>query len=245
MKTKFSSFYIVFLFVIFSTHVYAQPDENNSNKKFSVGINFSPDYAYSILKSPETGEVEKDDREYPRFGFTSGIVAKYKFLTRLTLESGLQFSNKGYNLKVSEQKKETYSYGYNQLYNPSILIEATAKVQYYYLGIPLKINYYLVQKKFNLYVSFGASADYYLDAKAKDVIEYSDRTEILRNNIYNFGLNKFNFVGLAGFGVESSLSKKLKIRIEPVFRYSFTPVAEIYKNEYLHSVGLNFVLFYH
>lgn len=229
---------------MFSTQVDAQSDENNPNKKFSFGLNFSPDYSYRILKSPYTGEVEKDDRVYPRFGFTSGIVAKYKFLTRLTLESGLQFSHKGYNIKVSEQNNESYSYDYNQLYNPSKLIEATAKVQYYYLGIPFKLNYYLVQKQFNLYVSIGASADYYLDAKVKDIIRYNDRTEILRNSIYNFGLNKFNFVGLAGFGVESSLSKKLEIRIEPVFRYSFTPVAEIYKNEYLHSVGLNMVLFY-
>ena len=75
-------------------------------------------------------------------------------------------------------------------------------------------------------------------------MKFSDRTEINENDESGVDFNKVNLIGLAGFGAETALSKRFGIRIEPVFRYSFTPMVDDLMKEYLYSVGLNVAIFY-
>ena len=91
------------MFIFLSIVAIGQPKEIDSTKKFSIGINFSPDYSYRRLHSDiDDGFVEiRNKIESPRFGFTSGIVARYQLGSRFALESGLQFSDKGDKYEIS------------------------------------------------------------------------------------------------------------------------------------------------
>lgn len=245
MKTKFSPFYIVAVFVMLSLYFNAQSNENKANKRFSFGLNFSPDYSYRRLHmdNDEYGFIDvRNETESPRFGYTTGIVAKYKFLPRLAIESGIQFADKGEKLVFDD----FVSYdGSNSQTDPFVPHKVTTKYHYYYIGIPLKLNYYLLQNKTRFFVTTGASTDFYVDNKSKTVAEFTDRTETNTNSEKNENINAVNFVGLLGFGIETNVSKRLQIRFEPIFRFSFTPVADGLIKDYLYSIRANFTIFYH
>lgn len=85
-------------FVFLSIVAIGQPKEIDSTKRFSIGINFSPDYSYRklYLANDEYGFVKhRNEKESPRFGFTTGLTVCYRLNSRFALESGLQFSDKG------------------------------------------------------------------------------------------------------------------------------------------------------
>ncbi len=226
-------------------NVNGKSDENITNKKFSFGLNFSPDNTYRRLHSDYDNFVEFGNKtESARFGFTTGMVSCYQLSFRFALESGLQFSDKGFKYEAT---KQDFYYG-DGIYveeDPAMPDKWKTIYHHYYLGIPLKLNYYVLQKGVKLFLSAGFSTDFYVGNQSKTTWEFSDRTETETYQMKDKGFNMVNFTGLAGFGIETDISKRVHFRFEPIFRYSFTPVADGLMKDYLYSVGANFTLFYH
>lgn len=224
----------------------SQSTDTLRTRKFSIGINFSPDYSYRrlYLEDDEFGFVEhRNETESPRFGFTTGLTASYHLNSRFALESGLQFSDKGDKYEAS---KEDFYYG-DGFYiedDPAIPDNWKTISHYYYLGIPLKLNYYVLQKGVKLFFSAGFSTDFYVGNQLKTTWEFSDRTERDTNKMETEDFNKVNITGLAGFGIEADISKRVRFRFEPIFRYSFTPIIDATMKGYLYSIGANVALFY-
>lgn len=235
------------LFVFLSISVKSQAEELEP-KKFSFGVSFSPDYSYRSLHSNnpdyDFAMNQLNDWEVPAFGFTTGLSVRYLANEKFELESGIQFSDKTYNFDVNKDDFLTPDNGLNQPDDPAIPERSVTQNHYYYLGVPIKLNYYFLQKRFRMYVSAGVSADFFLDDKSKSFMKFSDGTEIHENFENDYDYNKISLTGLAGFGAETKLSQRVGIRVEPVFRYSFTPLVAAPMKGYLYSAGLNFVLFY-
>lgn len=237
---KLLTFITLFLL---STFAFGQTENSNSTRKFSFGINFSPDCAYRHLSANNNGDwlLEiRNDMESARFGFTSGFMAKYEFRPRFALESGLQFADKGDKHKFDSDDFVTIDPDKN---DPSIPEKGKIKYHYYYLSVPLKVSYYWLQKDFNLFLSLGASADYFLAGRQKSIVHFSEETQRESNKI-DGKVNPFGVVGLAGFGIEKNISQHLQFRLEPLFRYALTPLADGLLNEHLYSFGVNFTMFY-
>ena len=78
--------------------------QKGQNKIF-IGFSFSPDYNYRTLKqnggSPSAGLVIKsrNDIEIAKFGYTTGLNVCINLSNTLWLETGIQYSNKGYKTK--------------------------------------------------------------------------------------------------------------------------------------------------
>ncbi|MGE0020707.1 MAG: outer membrane beta-barrel protein [Draconibacterium sp.] len=235
------------LFVFLSISVKSQAEEPKP-RKFSFGVNFSPDYSYRSLHSNNPDHDfamnQLNDWEVPAFGFTTGLSVRYLANEKFELESGIQFSDKTYNFDVNKDDFLTPDNGLNQPDDPAIPERSVTQNHYYYLGVPIKLNYYFLQKRIRMYVSAGISADFFLDDKSKSFMKFSDGTEIHENFENDYDYNKISLTGLAGFGAETKLSQRVGIRVEPVFRYSFTPLVAAPMKGYLYSAGLNFVLFY-
>lgn len=229
-------------FVLLSFSVKSQTQEPKP-KKFSFGVNFSPDYSYRSLHSnnPDNDFVmnQLNDWEVPAFGFTTGLSVRYLANEKFEFESGLQFSDKTYNFDVS---KDDWDLPVHE--DPAIPDRSVTRNHFYYLGVPVKLNYYFLQKRIRMYVSAGISADFFLDDKSKSFMKFSDGSEIHENYENDYDYNKISLTGLAGFGAETKLSQRFGIRVEPVFRYSFTPLVAAPMKGYLYSAGLNLVLFY-
>lgn len=235
------------LCVFLSFSVKSQTEEPKP-KKFSFGVNFSPDYSYRSLHSNnpdyDFAMNQLNDWEVPAFGFTTGLSVRYLANKKFEFESGIQFSDKTYNFDVNKDDFVTPNDGLNQPDDPAIPERSVTQNHYYYLGVPIKLNYYFLQKRIRMYVSAGVSTDFFLDDKSKSFMKFSDGTEIHENFENDYDYNKISLTGLAGFGAETKLSHRFGIRVEPVFRYSFTPLVAAPMKGYLYSAGLNFVLFY-
>jgi hypothetical protein len=95
-----------------------------------------------------------------------------------------------------------------------------------------------------MYVSAGVSTDFFLDNKSKSFMRFSDGSEIHENYENDYDYKKISLTGLAGIGAETKFSQRFGIRVEPVFRYSFTPLLDKLVKVNLYSAGLNLVLFY-
>ncbi|MBN2637302.1 MAG: outer membrane beta-barrel protein [Prolixibacteraceae bacterium] len=232
----------LFFIVVFPLFINGQNSESQTSKKLSFGVNFSPDYSYRRLyqENDEHNFVDyRNEIEDPRLGFTTGLVAYYQISNRFTFESGIQFSDKGEKSKFT---RWIVSSG-NSATDPAFTVKSKSFNHYYYLGVPIKLNYFLLQKQFRLFISGGISTDFFLSGKIKYIDEFNDRTERGSENM-DYDFNIINFVGLASLGIERDISTKLSLRVEPTFRYSFTPVAIAPMERYPYSFGANVVLFY-
>ncbi|MCF6357084.1 MAG: PorT family protein [Draconibacterium sp.] len=236
-----------FALILFSLFALAQSNEKNLAKKLSIGVSFSPDYSYRRLYSSDDNIfVDIRNKEgSPRFGFTTGIITSYKINNRFELESGIQFSDKGDKYGFVLDDLILPGDPFNERDDPSIPEKFTSEYHFYCVGIPVKINYYFLRKNFGLFISMGVSADYLIDAKIKNKSEFKDRTEKNSTTINNEDFNKLNIVGLTGFGIDYIITPRIKFQLEPVFRYSFTPIDDTPLKGYLYSFGADFTLFFH
>ena len=234
------------ILVLLSFTALSQVSKSSNEKKFSIGVAFSPDYSFRRLHSKnEESDFLKDTRnqfESAKFGYTTGLVAKYRLNRRLALESGLKLSDKGEKYVM---RKEDFVFvdGLSIEDDPSSPEKYKTNYHFYYLGLPVKLNYIFLDRKVSLFVSAGFSTDLFLEGKQSSVFHFEDRTEESSFSMEG-DYNKITFSGLAGVGMETQISERIHIRIEPIFRYSFTPLIDIPLKEYLYSVGGNLTLFY-
>ena len=240
-----------FSLILLSMLVLAQSKENISTRKLYVGVSFSPDYSYRRLYSPDDDSFVdlRNEAESPRFGFTTGIVISYQISNRFVLESGILFSDKGdkYGFVIDDLISFD-DFGNiitgRDINDPLIPEKHTSKYHYYFLGIPLKMNYYFLKKNVGLFMSIGVSTDYLIDAKHTSKSEFKDRTEKIIKPFNNADFNRVNIVGLVGFGIDYKITHRIKFQFEPVFRYSFTPLVNTSLKGYLYSFGVDFTVFF-
>jgi hypothetical protein len=190
---------IFFVFLSFSAK--SQTEEPKS-KKFSFGVNFSPDYSYRSLHSnnPEYDIAmnQLNDWEVPAFGFTTGFSVRYLANEKFEFETGIQFSDKTYNFDVNKEDYVTPNNGLNQPDDPAIPDRSVTKNHFYYLGVPIKLNYYFLQKRIRMYVSAGVSTDFLLDDKSMSFMKFSDGTEIHENFENDYDYNKISLYRAGG-----------------------------------------------
>jgi hypothetical protein len=242
MKTLLS-FFILF----FTICVSAQSNQNDSDKKYSIGINFSPDYSFRKLsaENDDLGLVEKLNKmESPKLGFTGGLVSLYRFNERFVIETGIQLSDKGERHEESNLTWVTPDDDIYTVNDPAIPSSFKINYKYYYLGVPLKLNFYLIRRKLNLFIVAGGAVDFLMKAKIRSTLEFQDRKETHTSTQDEDYFNKVNFVGLAGFGIDYKISQRFQLRFEPIFRYSFTPVVDSDLKENLYSAGANVAILF-
>lgn len=234
---------IVFVFPVLFVCFEGYSQKIVNKGRFSIGVLFSPDYDYRYLQmeNDELGMVQlRNDLEIARLGFSTGVVTHYQFKKRLAFESGIRFFDKGFKYEMDFKGLVDLD---GNLYtdDPAIPGELKSEYHFYYLGIPVKLNYYFLRRKVNLFVSGGVSTDFFLSGKTKLVMKFEDRTEKETSGM-DEDFNKVGFTGLAGFGLETNVLQKLQLRFEPAFRYSFTPVVDASTKGHLYSFGANIVL---
>ena len=230
---------IVFLLIFLNTTAFGQQTEISSTKHFSVGITFSPDYCFRTLNIDQAGQwvVDlRDSLEQAKFGFTTGLSFRFELSKKINIESGLKFSDKG------EQMKDIELIFLEP--EPNDPVKSTLIYHYQYLDIPIKVNYFIFNKKPKIFISAGVSTNIFLNNRITSILEYADgSTE--RNNSANISqLDKVNIAGLCGLGIDFDISRKFNIRYEQIFRHSLTPIINVPLKQYSYSIGANIGLFY-
>jgi len=186
-----------------------------------IGFTYSADYCYRNLTASESNRsiVEMyDSIEHGRYGSTFGLNGIYSFSDKISLSLGVLFSDKGEKTKVSLVDK-----------NLSYLNH------YYYLDIPLKVNYFVFKKQ--IYFTGGISSNLFLKSTIRDV----DQNKTVNTNLNS---NKINMAYLGGIGINQQLSDSWSFKSEVLYRHSMRPIMNAPLNRYLYSVGISAGFFY-
>ena len=136
----------------------AEQKDTLSAKRMSIGISFSPDYCYRILKSDPINQafIDKDNKSAnTSFGFSTGVNCLLKLNKKITVELGCLYSIK------SEKHIFLVDNSTNTVQTPFVN-EITYKYNYRYIDIPVKLNYTLFDKQIRLYVLCGLSSNVFL-----------------------------------------------------------------------------------
>jgi hypothetical protein len=175
MKSLFFYSPVFICLILFSAQIQAQ---SGRESHWSAGIVFSPDYAYRTLRSDGTGNGWKemfDELEIPKFGYIGGISILYMMHRNMEMESGMLYSNKGLKLNLS-------NFTHWLEVDQAVPEEINTIDNYRYLVVPLKINWFFLQRKARLFLSAGMSADFFLKEFTIQEVIFPDRTETDRFN---------------------------------------------------------------
>lgn len=213
------------------------------DKKWHIGLVFSPDLCYRSLKN-STGEADIDalikqrnKDEVIKIGFTTGIQAKYALKSRISLECGLLYSNKGYKLQMPIR------YGTSTTSGNFLEISYNHK----YLDLPLKINFIPVRRnKTSWHVTTGVVVNVFL--QQKNVFRMTDstfKTYVTNTKGEPFQSNKpLDCSVFGGMGFNTELKEKLSLQVELLYRYGLLKIYDATVRGYLWNIGFNLGIYY-
>ncbi len=228
--------------------------KNNTLKTWSVGAQLSPVYSYRTLDgsgiSSNDEEIPKEyfnEVEGSILTLAGGLSIDYRVSNKFSIASGLYFSRIGqenndviafndpdskylYKLStsggaVSINPEKFERVMIRQIASPKdsiagdYLVNGTFVQNYDYLEVPLMVKYRLVNKKFGINLMGGLSPGILINNRSYFKVDgeklQTGITEDINNMIFN---------SVVGIGLEYSISSKLSISMDPVFKYSLSPI---------------------
>lgn len=226
------------------TILLGQETTATKDRKFFIGVNFSPDYCYrnitkndnSISSEQWTNIKNTEDSIYkPTFGYTAGLNIYYQIKKRFSIETGINYSRKGY-------QTIPFPTVYNFNYDPAI---ATNYFYFTYLDFPLRVNFNFLKSKFQIIASAGAVFNYLLQVSIKTIPETPTAIFQTQTHISNYAYNKINISPTVSLGIKYNIKNRLNLRVEPTFRYGLLNTdSKSYAYTHLWTSGLNISLNY-
>jgi opacity protein-like surface antigen len=218
---------ISIILLLLTLGAYSQTQDSISYSKFDMGFTYSPEYSYRVLKTNATDSWMKDaydTLEVPKYGYTLGLQIIYHVNKNLFIGSGILFANRG-------EKTKKY---------PVLPINNYTN-HYYYVDVPVKANYYLINKKLKLFLTAGASVNVYVsDKTTTDVGNSAGKKETIDTKL---DFSKVNFAFVGGLGIDCPVTDRWYFKLEPSYRRSITPIANAPVKKYLYSYGINLGFF--
>lgn len=213
-----------------------------SQSKWQFGLNFSPDICYRQLIN-HSGDpmlnsfiAQRNEQETFRVTYTAGLGALYNINDKWGIETGLYFSDKGFQntavpITTSTQPDGTGDFAYSTFH-------------YLYLEIPVKLNMNLpLNKKTALIGGIGIGNNLYLSNYSEMFLGNNGKYTTLGHNTDNSGLyNPYFISGLISLGIARQFNEQLSMRIEPLYRAGISSIVDAPIHCRLNSVGLNFGL---
>lgn len=237
---------LIFTFFLSFSALFSQNSDSLKTKRWAIGLSYSPDYCFRV---PYTSKImgTSTNSENAKWGCTAGINILYKFTKKLSIEAAILYSTKGE--KIHTPSFSWYTPG--GVYDPAIpnsgqggytiTPEKRIRYTYQYLEIPLKINWYIVNKKFKIFPGVGCSANLFIGKKTTTTFLYDDghsEKETSRDfNINN--IPKVDVAILASVGMSYDVSKNIFIKLEPCYRAFIRPIVDAQVSGYFYSAGLN------
>ncbi|MBK7468092.1 MAG: PorT family protein [Saprospiraceae bacterium] len=230
----------IFLLTLSSFSSYGQDKTKETPtvdfKKVQIGINISPDICFRTLKNNDGSSTSNivmklnNENETVKVGYTAGLNVCFNIKKFVGIETGIQYSNKGYQTKMKD-----LIFG-----QPDPLAPNKAKFIYnfHYIDIPVKANFTIGKKKVRFFTSVGLTTNIFIKETQTSVLVYSDRTD-RKTNPTNFDYNRVNISPTISVGIDYKINSKMNLRVEPTFRYGVLKIIDAPVTGYLYSGGLN------
>lgn len=210
--------------------------------KILIGYNFSSDYNYRSLKNndnkPFTDVVieSRNKTEIAKFGYTTGINLLFNCFKNWSLETGLQYSNNGYQTRKQNLVFEI----------PNETSPSTAKFiySYQYIGIPVKARYSFGKKNVRGFAAIGVLTNFLINEQTKIKLGYLNGKEETKTEQNNSDLQPISILPVVSVGIDYKICRKMHLVAEPTFRYSLSKLKIAPISENLWNIGLNVGLYY-
>jgi hypothetical protein len=222
----------------------------NNRRSFSIGVNISPDYCYrTITNSTNTAFgsyifESRNAREIAKLGYTAGVDIMYTISKRLSIETGLQFSNKGYSNKYVEltfgdpiDPRYGFTYSSGTVSQP---VNFRFIYSYYYLDIPLRAIYSFGRNKIRFVTGLGITTNIFLIQKTIGVFDNGYEITSKSTN----SVRRINFSPTISLGGDYKINSRFNLRAEPTFRYGFMKTVDAPLGDHLWNAGFNISCYY-
>lgn len=232
---KFSSTLLLFFSIISISQ--------ESPSDFSASINISPDLAYrnlilvggdpSLQPAYENIYESRNERESPKLGFTCGVNLLWRMGNHYHLESGLNYSDRGYKIGWFEFPFPNS--------DPSIPDSLKYSYHFHYAVIPVKLIYNLNVNTLRVYTALSLNTGILITTRYKGFYKYDDGHEEKIKGTEGDFFRRLSVTPAAHIGLNIPVSAKSGFRIESAFRYDILKItADTPISARLWSLGLNF-----
>ncbi len=231
----------------------------NTSKKWSLGPSIAPVYFDGLGNGSPIDNSFANNTKSGNVNLSYGVVVAYDISKKLSIRSGIHKVDYGYdtndvsfspsfnNNAITLDNINRTSKNINLENNAiapsfealdvnaeSVNISGNMLQQFGYLEVPLEINYALVDRKFGIDVIGGISSLFLIDNAVLLKSEEGLTTEIGEAN----NINSVNFSTNIGLGFNYKFSPKIKLNIEPVFKYQLDTFSRTDNNFRPYSVGV-------
>lgn len=185
------------------------------HRKLRIGLTLSPFYSYRNLHAPDNFQsavAEFNAIDKAKIGYSASFNLLFAIHKRIVVETGVWFTDRGHNNQLQTVLETP---------DGDELAKLFLKHHNKYVGIPLKLNLYLVNKKVRLFVSGGISSGMLVASDKRIKTQLADGTisrDYLKNKIESTHLI---LSAVAGIGLDFYIVKRLSLRFEPTFSYGF------------------------
>lgn len=235
---KMKLFLIPFAFIAFNLSAQVISDHVPSHeRKIKLGITISPDIAYRALENNSTDPSTplvinlRNDNEQPKLGYTTGINILVPISPKLSFESGMLYSDKGFKITDNDL--------FFPVPDPSLPVSIKHIYKQTFLDIPLMLNFDIGKGKMQLHTGVGITANIFLSDKIKQAVIYQDGHEESSTQKYNVDHELINISPTLSLGVNYFLGDHVMLRIAPTFRYAILKTYGTLIDEHPWSAGMN------
>lgn len=217
-------------------------------KRVQIGINISPDICFRTLKNNGGNSFtdivikQRNKDETVKAGYTTGLNVCFNIKKFVGIETGIQYSNKGFQIK---QRRAVFG---SQLPPGTPLPpEQDEKLpnkidfvyNFHYIDIPVKANFTIGKKKVRFFTSIGFVTNIFIKETSTTILKYSDHTERKTGTINYNNYNSVNISPVISAGIDYKINNRMNLRVEPTFRYGVLKTVKAPVEEHLYNGGLN------
>jgi Outer membrane protein beta-barrel domain len=200
----------------------AAMNAQDSTSKVMWGVAFGNDMCYRLSKADagfDNFKSEFDSLESAKYGYSAGLTFSYAVRSNWTIQSGLNFSEKGYRIDTLKEASLT-----------------NMKFHFRYVELPVTVgNVFNSKRAVKPCASMGVYVGYLLSQRTTYTpigeisSHYADNSSALSN--VNLGL-------VATLGMQTTIQSSYLFKVEAMYKQSLLSLSDGPFNRYLNSLGV-------
>lgn len=250
--------FLLFFIPLFSTAANDSTSTRNF-KRISIGVSFTPGVAYRLLSynqptlpPPFTDSLYKavffdkrNKEERPIFGFNAGAIFGVNMLKWLSIETGFEYSMKGYN-RTSKNLIGANSYNPNGTIDSLKMYTLKQKSVYHYIEIPAGFNFHFGAKKVKACIRTGVYLDWLMAFTSSiNLSSPSAPAETTKKTSYKFQrVNRINCSPYLGIGFSYELNEAMRLDVTPMASMQAISTDQTPISSRLWNAGVSIVFHY-
>ncbi len=225
---------LIFMALIISGLSFSQYSDT-LYRRLSIGVSYEANLSGRQLNySPSNQWIVdlRNENEMVKYGYTAGLVFRFRLHPKVNLETGLRFADRGYT-----SPKETLVWASS---DPKFPSQVRTTVSLNYVEIPFRVTHKLKVGKLDVYAMGGVSLNFLTNQVTRFKMYYENGDKDVNKDKTHYGFEDKTYSFLLGFGLNIPFANRLLLNIEPVYSQNFTSVmADKNAREYLYSLGVN------